>query len=284
MIGKKNESMKKEEKNYVICPSCGKRVPDIGSCNKCGSSLSLRDRLTIKKIHIYILVMALIGGGLMVYAYYKATYITPIGDINPGMDGQVIRVSGTIVDVDFDSRYEKASFTVNDSSGSIDFYGWSDFTSDLRESSTIPGIGDKVIVEGAVDVYNSSYSGLITSLVVENVDSIEYLPMDTQEMDIGEISLDDVGIRVKIEGEVVSRYLAPIDSQYGQFMRFTVSQNNENITAYVNSGQIGLADEALVYPELGDQVEVTGVIDEYHNEVEIIPSTATEQSIEIIEV
>ncbi|MFO8017376.1 MAG: hypothetical protein R6U96_01975 [Promethearchaeia archaeon] len=283
MISKKQKS-NEGEKKYVICPSCGKRVPDIGSCNKCGASLRQIDRLTTKKVHIYMLVIALIGGGLMVYAYHKATLITPIGDISPNMEGEVVRISGTIVDMDYDATYEKASFTVNDTSGTIDFYGWSEFTSDLQDSDTLPGIGDKVIVEGTVDVYNSSYSGLITSLVVENVDSIEFLSVDTMEMEIGEILLNHVGKRVEIEGEVVSRYLSPIDYQNGQYMLFTVSENNENITAYLSAGQMGLADDAVVYPEIGDHVKVTGVVDEYQGEIAIIPSTATEKSIEIVEV
>lgn len=284
MIKKQKKSVGKDEQAFTHCPSCGKKVPNKGSCNKCGASLSLTDRLTIKKLHVYILILGIIGAGLMGYAYYEATYITPIGDINPNMEGQVIRMSGTIVDVEFDSRYDKTSFRLNDSTGSIDFYGWSDFTSDLREAGILPGIGDEVIVEGTVDIYNSSYSGLITSIVVNKVDAIELLPSSAKKMDIKEILLNDVGKVVKIEGEVKSRYLTPLDYPYDRYMSFTVEGNGENITVYVNAGQIGLAGDKLVYPEIGDQVEILGLIEEYDNELEILPTTATERGINIIEV
>jgi hypothetical protein len=172
-----------------------------------------------------------------------------------------------------------------DDTGSIEFFGWSDFTSSLRVLSYYPSIGDNIIVEGTVNVYNSSYSGLIVSLEVENADSFKIIYNNAQSKDIGDILLNDLNVKVSIQGNVTDRYTTDSDSDgLIDFMILEVTDLTASIDVYVSDSQIALADTLAVFPEINQTVEVIGIVAQYGPSLEIIPSNATSGAINILEV
>jgi DNA/RNA endonuclease YhcR with UshA esterase domain len=281
---------KSEEKDIVkieltTCPSCGKSIPVVKSCNKCGASLEPENRLSLKAANKYVLVIGLIGIILLGYGYYQANYITPIDQITPDMEGQVVQISGVVTDVDYDYDYEKTSFTVMDITGSIEFFGWSEFTSSLRAASYYPSIGDNIIVEGTVNVYNSSYSGLIVSIEVSSIESLTIIYNKAQRKNIGDILLNDLNSKVSIQGNVTDRYTTDSDSDgLIDFMILEVTDLTDKIDVFVSDSQIALADTLAVYPEVNQTVEIIGIVAEFSGDLEIIPSNATSGAIKILEV
>jgi len=284
MVISKPEEKDISQIKLTTCPSCGKSIPVAKSCNKCGASLGPEGRISLKTAHKYILVLGIIGVFLLGYGYFQANYITPIDQITPDMEGQVVQIMGTVTDVDYDYRYEKTSFTVVDETGSIEFFGWSDFTSSLRQSSHFPGIGDDVIVEGTVNVYNSSYSGLIVSIEVENIEALTVLYKTPQRKDIGDILLNDLNLKVSIEGNVTDRYATDDDNDgVIDFMILEVTDLTGDIDVFVTDSQIALAGSYAAYPEINQTVEIIGIVAQYGAELEIIPSNATSGAIKIVE-
>jgi len=269
--------------DLTTCPSCGKSIPMAKSCNKCGANVGPEGRMSLKKANRYILLMGLVGCILLGYGYYQGNYITPIADITADMEGQIVRVQGIVTDVSYDYQYEKTAFTVNDSTGSIEFFGWSDFTSALRAASYYPSIGDEIIVEGKVNVYNSSYSGLILSLEVNDMNALTMIYHEALPKDIGSILLNDVFSKVLIQGNVTDRFLSESEGKI-EFMSLDITDLTGTIEVYVNNAQIALADTLAIIPEVNQTVQIIGMVTEYGGSLEIIPSNATSSAITILEV
>ena len=281
---------KQEEKDITKieltqCPSCGKSVPMAKSCNKCGAALGPEGRFSLKTANKLILALGIIGIIVLGFGYYQANYITPIDQITPDMEGQVVQIKGIVTDVTYDYTYEKTSFTVTDDTGSIEIFGWSDFTSSLRELSYYPSIGDSIIVEGTVNVYNSSYSGLIVSIEVESAESFRIIYNHAEPKDIVDILLNDINLKVSIQGNVTDRYSTDSDSNgVIDFMNLEITDLTGSIDVYVSDSQIALADTLAVFPEINQTVKITGIVTQYGANLEIIPSNATSGAITILEV
>lgn len=264
---------KKKKTAFVKCPSCGQKIPRSTACIKCGAGLEARERVKLRKIHLYVLILAGIGIGLLFFAFYEANRITPIGSITAGMDGDNVQIAGLITDIEYDSEYEKTAFSVNDTTGEIEFYGWSDFTSDLLVSGNIPNIGDNITVEGTVDVYDGTY-GTVISLVVTSTDSYEIVYVPAVMKEINAVSNDDIGAKVNIQGTVADKYTS-YDGTSVSFVILTVEEAGSEITVFLNEAQISLADDNFMIPEISDTVNITGMVTYYDGDLEIIPSNTT---------
>jgi len=271
----------KKDYNLIKCPSCGREVKRKNSCPKCGASLGPKGRVSIKNLHISVVIIAIIGIGLLGYGIYEANHIYPISSIKPSMEGKFVTISGIVTDIEYDERYEKTAFRVNDSTGSIEFYGWSDFTSSLRESNKFPSIGDNIIVEGQVDVYNSSYLGLVVSIEVKSSTAFEIKYNTAEFRQISSIMLNDFGKKVVIEGYVTHKSISYSGTQI-KYMLLQVTDSSGVIDIFVSGDQIGLAGDLAVFPSESQQVRIFGMVSIYNEEVEIIPSNATEGAIIIL--
>ncbi|MHA1733528.1 MAG: hypothetical protein ACTSU5_16390 [Promethearchaeota archaeon] len=266
---------KKVEPVTATCPSCGKSIPKKATgCPHCGARVDPRARVSLRKVHLSVLLLGIIGVGLVFYAYQEATRVTPINQVNAGLEGKTVLISGVVIDASYDARYEKTSFTVLDDTGNISFYGWSDFTSELQASGIYPSIGDRIQVEGTVDVYTSSVSGnTITSLEVTGTSAFKVVYVEAVERQIADILLNQLYEKVQIEGQVVAKkgstntMLTVQDGSGGQ------------ITVFVSEDLINLAGEDVFLPNVSQTVKVIGMVSEYNDQVEIVPSNATGSAI-----
>ncbi|MHA1822127.1 MAG: hypothetical protein ACTSVC_16755, partial [Promethearchaeota archaeon] len=258
-------------------------VPRRKTCIKCGASLERKNRISITRIHLSALILGIIGLSLLTYGYIDANRIYPINTITPAMEGKNVIIAGTVVDMQYDDRYEKTSFTVNDSTGSISFYGWSDFTSALKERGVYPSIGDNITVEGVVDVYNSSYSGLITSLEVPNANTFKVIYVKPQLMNISDILKNHIGKKVCVRGNITDKYISKSGLEVN-FMTYDLTDNSGTIEIFIPGDLIAITgSDSTVYPNVTQSVEITGMVSIYKEQLEIIPSNATNSAIKILE-
>ncbi len=267
-----------QEKETPTCPSCGKPVPEGESCPACGATLSTKDRISLRRVHLSFLLLGIIGVAMVTYAYFDATHITPINLITADMDGRTVLINGTVIDVAYDERYEKTTFTVNDTTGSIDVFGWSDFTSALRASPTQPSVGDQILVEGLVDVYND-----VASLEIKSLASYEVIYVTAQPKEIGTILVGDVGKKVVINGNVTEKFVSYSGTTVN-FISLTVKHltNPNTIDVFVTGALLALAGfDAASLPNATQTVEVVGMVWLYGGQVEILPSNATSAAIRI---
>ena len=263
--------------DLITCPSCGKKITKADTCPKCGASTGMRDRISIKKVHLYVLLLGVIGLGLLGYTYYESTIITPINKVTPSREGDTLRISGRVVDMSYDNRYQRTTFYVNDSTGSLRVFGWSGFTSDLFETGTYPGIGDNMTVEGIVNVYKED-----VSLEVSSSNSFTIIKNEPKKMDIGEIDSGTITQKVTVEGEVTESKV----SKYGtaiSYVMLTVEDETGTITVFITDDQLALESQDVVFPNATDSVQITGMVKMFNEEMEIIPTYANNQSIKILE-
>ncbi|MBD3351294.1 MAG: hypothetical protein GF364_07385 [Candidatus Lokiarchaeota archaeon] len=282
MIDSIKEKNKAKKENLIACPSCGSYIEKADACYKCGAKINPKDRISLKKLNLSVLIIGLIGISLLFYAFYEANKITPINKIDEGMNGKSVQISGIIIDIDYDSSYQKTSFTVNDSTGSIDFYGWSDFSSALQEEPIFPGIGDNVIVQGTVDVYDGYY-GAVIQIEVTSTKSYELQYNAPIESDVNQIGVNNLTTKVSIEGQVIDKYIKYSGSSIN-FVILTVSDITGDIEVFISDSLLNLAGEQAIIPDITDNVQIIGMVDEYDGDPQIIPTNATNNAITIIEV
>ncbi len=267
-----------QEKETPTCPSCGKIVPQGDTCPSCGAVLGAKGRISLKRVHLAFLLLGIIGIAMVAYAYYDATHIIPINSITPDMNGRTVLISGVVIDAAYDERYEKTTYTVNDSTGSIAVFGWSDFTSALRLSPEQPSIGDRILVEGLVDVYNN-----VASLEVKSLASYQVLYVSAEAKEIGTILVGDVGKKIIINGNVTEKFVSYSGTTVN-FISLTIKHltTASTIDVLVSGDLLALAGlNAAVLPNATQLVEVVGMVTLYGGQVEILPSNATSAAIRI---
>ncbi len=267
-----------QEKHTPTCPSCGKPVPQGETCPTCGAVVGAKGRISLRRVHLSFALLGIIGVAMVTYAYYDANHVVPINSITPDMNGRTVLINGTVIDVAYDDRYEKTTYTVNDSTGSIQVFGWSDFTSALRASPTQPSIGDLILVEGLVDIYNGIASLEITSLASYQV---TYVKAEVKE--IGTILVGDVGKKIVINGNVTEKFVSYSGITIN-FISLTIKHltTASTIDVFVTGDLLALANfNADMLPNATQLVEVVGMVTLYGGQVEILPSNATSAAIRI---
>lgn len=234
----------------------------------------------MRSMHLCALLVGLLGVAAVYYAYWEGNRVTPIANVNASMDGDVVRVAGTVVDVEYDDRYEKTAFTVVDDTGTITVFGWSEFTSSMLAAGTMPGLGDDVVVEGVVDVYEGS-SGAVVSVEVSRFSSVEVVYRPVEVKLPGQVYASDVGKKVSVTGNVTDRHVGYSGSEV-RYVFLTLTDQSGSLNVYVSGDLVALAGSAAVFPNVTQTVQVTGLVTEYEGEVELAPSNATSSAIRIL--
>lgn len=90
-----------------------------------------------------------------------------------------------------------------------------------------------------------------------------YFIMQPSEIKIGDINRNYIGKTVKVLGEISSRY----ESKDGHiFLKFADSSGQIDVVIFKNSK----VEKNL---EVGQKIEISGKVDEYKGQLEIIPKT-----------
>lgn len=272
----KKNNIEKTNPEKITCPSCGRRVEKKDFCTICGASFNPKNRTSLKSVIIFIWIMGAVGIGMLGYGYYNANYITPIDQITADMEGQTVQVSGTVLSLDYNENFQLTSFLIKDDTGTIEFFGWSEFTSDIKENG-YPGIGDEVIIEGVVSVYEEE-----VSIELEDSDSLTIIEIEPEEKEIKDLSEDDIDLKIEIQGNVTDEYPDSQDITTLEYKFFTVDDGTGEITVFIGGDQISFTGEKSNIPNINDTVRIIGIVDLYNEELEIIPSYLTDDGIKIL--
>jgi len=281
---------KNEDKEITKCPSCGRSVPKLSYCKSCGASLEPAHRIATKSVLLFVLIIAGLGVGMLAYGFIRGNYISPIGSINAGMEGDTVRIQGYITDIEYWETYERTTFEISDKSNNrIKVSGWSEFTSDIKEEG-YPEVGDKVIVEGTVDVYQDEVSIEVTdanSIIITYQSPSPYNIGDIDQY--SEIEANNFNLlykKVNITGEITDYN----EYDYGNTLLIEIEESFYDINVKTTpdrisfSGAMGETPVVLDEDDIGSDVQIIGMIDVYwdYNSPQILPSTMTNKSIQIL--
>jgi RecJ-like exonuclease len=257
----------KIEKEPTICPSCGKRVPKLDYCEACGTSFKPEKRVKVKFIFLFIIFIAAIGISMIVYGYVVGNRITPIANIDASMEGESKRIEGTVIGIDYWDTYERTTFLVLGETGYIEVTGWAEFTNDLRISG-YPAIGDKVIVEGQVSVYLGQVSLEVSDAEKIITDRQEPIPLN-----IGNIGLYLWGKKVLVQGNITNV------NEYSWGSIITMEDETGEIEVEVSSSQIEFMGGYAQIPQENETIILMGMVSNYYEDVQLIPSYLLYQKI-----
>jgi len=190
-----------------------------------------------------------------------------IGEITAEDVGQMVGIGGRIVEVRPFSAGVK--YTIEDDSGRITLLLWQDMDRAIvgRESLIV---GSEIAAQGIVSEYQGELEivpELALDVQITHAREFTYTPMD-----VGAITTEDVGARVRIQGQITR--VTPFSAG----VKYTVRDETGEITLLL------WADVAEAVPHQGDlvagaEISARGKISEYHGELEIIPAAGTDVAV-----
>ncbi len=192
---------------------------------------------------------------------------TPIGQIGVGQVDQWVTVEGRVLEVAPFSAGVK--YGLDDGSGQITLLLWDSVYQALPKPEAL-GPGAVLRVQGEVSEYRGELELLpeVSSDVTVLVEGgSQVAQVEAEAVQVGQLSPDDVGRRVRLTGS-----LGP-PQPFSSGVKFNLDDG---------SGQIILLLWQDVYDALpqaeelgaGSQVQVTGQIEAYRGELEIVPASA----------
>ncbi|MBC7249350.1 MAG: hypothetical protein H5T62_03625 [Anaerolineae bacterium] len=190
-----------------------------------------------------------------------AVEVTAIGEIGPDKVGQRLIIEGEITQAASFSQGVK--FTVSDGTGQIVLLLWQDVYLDFPDRADLR-VGTRVRACGTVDEYEGELE--IIPATPAEVIVLSAAPAPTVSItSIGQISAADVGQQRAVEGTVVAA------TSFSAGMKFTLDDGTGQITLLLWSNVYETVPDRERLVE-GARVRVSGEIDEYRGEMEIIPA------------
>jgi DNA/RNA endonuclease YhcR with UshA esterase domain len=243
----------------ATCPSCGRFVGPVEKCPYCGADI--RKRIPLRFLRLACLVLAVLGVGILVFAASgAATPVTKIGNIGATMNYAYVRVAGTVTRGPlYDPNAQSLRFYVADDSGEIQAGAFRDVTQQLIAAGKIPTAGDKVSMEGTLRVRDD-----FTSFNLSSADKVQIVPPTGREIKISDIGSDEEWTYVKVRGDV-----RDIRAPYQGLTLITVGDASSEVDVAV-SGDIETLYGALPAFELGDSVEVQGVVTFFRDSPQLV--------------
>jgi DNA/RNA endonuclease YhcR with UshA esterase domain len=179
-----------------------------------------------------------------------------IGELTSEDVGQLAIVRGTVIEVNFFSAGVK--LTLDDGTGTVIALLWQDVYDGLRNGPE-PGVGAEVQVQGEVSQYRGEME-----VVPELAKDVQVLAAAAppEETLIGTLTTADVGRWVTVRGTLGE------PDHFSAGIKFPLDDGTGTIILLLWQNVYESAPEGL---EAGAQVVVTGRVDEYQGDLEIIP-------------
>jgi DNA/RNA endonuclease YhcR with UshA esterase domain len=187
-----------------------------------------------------------------------------IGNLDAGHAGEEVTIVGQVMDTVSFSRGFK--FTVADGTGQIVLLTWHDVYDALPEPSGL-NIGATVHVKGEIREFEDELQ--IHPESSDEIKVTEPVRFVAPQRDIASIS-DFLGQRVSVTGQV-----ARITDTSSGTRVFVADDTGEGLVYIWENVMERIADEPTLR-EIGTQVRITGVVQEYQGELEIVPSLPTD--------
>jgi DNA/RNA endonuclease YhcR with UshA esterase domain len=182
----------------------------------------------------------------------------PIGELSAGDVGQLVVVRGSVAEVNAFSSGVKIA--LDDGSGTVVVLLWQDVQDALPDPAAL-GVGAEVQVQGEVSEYEGELE--VIPELAEDVRVLVAAP-PAPEATIGALTAADVGRVVMLRGTLGER------EAFSSGVRFQLNDGTGTITLLLWQN---VYDETADADRLtaGARVEITGQIEEYRGDLEIIP-------------
>lgn len=264
---KNDPSIQNAPPNEAICSHCGRYVGPLNKCQYCGAPI--RQRLSLKFFRWAAVLLATIGLALLylMSTLHEVPHIR-IGEIETTMNFAYIHIEG---EVPSDARiYSDAglvsslSFHVDDGSGRIQVRAYRKKARHLVESGTVPHKGDHVALEGSLNV--SADRTVLYLQVPEKLEIVESAPIEAIELQ--NLSRKHLGDILMVKGSSGKAFGFPGGNA------FYLYGGDTRIKTVLWSNRI--SGELSRKISKGTDLAVTGEIDSYKDELEIIPRDASD--------
>jgi DNA/RNA endonuclease YhcR with UshA esterase domain len=182
-----------------------------------------------------------------------------LGALSPGDQGQVVRVEGVLKSLRTFSAGAKG--TLDDDTGTITLLLWQEVYDGLPDpSALVPGA--VIRVEGDVDEYRGELE--IVPRAPADVSVVGLVELPLEEVAIGQLSTDDLGQTVQIDGQIAE--VIPFSAG----IKYTLDDGTGTITLLLwQEIREGLEDPAAL--TMTARLSARGGVAEYQGDLELIP-------------
>ena len=182
-----------------------------------------------------------------------------LGELSPDDRGQLVRVEGVLNSLRTFSAGARG--ILDDGTGTITLLLWQEVYDGLpTPSSLVPGA--VLRVEGEVDEYKGELEVVPRAAVDVSVVGLVELPR--QEVPIGQLTADDLGQMVQVEGEIAG--VVP----FSKGIKYTLDDGTGNVTLLLwQEIHEGVEDPAALTTTA--RLAVHGEVAEYQGDLELIP-------------
>jgi DNA/RNA endonuclease YhcR with UshA esterase domain len=249
----------------TLCPSCGKFVGAYTRCPYCGCEHKLR--MSIRFFRFFALAVS-IGGLFLIWLAARGIKapLVKVGDLGPMNSFAYVRIEGENVRT---SAYDDGgiSFVVDDGTGTIRVTAYTDTGKALTELGRIPGPGDRVSVEGTVQITEDRARLLVNVPEKVQVTRAAAAAAPAAAMEIGDVTHAAKGREVTVVGKITALLRIPnglklqLTDPTGAIDVVLWDSTRDRVTA------LGLQIEE------GRFLKVRGHVGEYRGAIQVVPKS-----------
>lgn len=244
------------------CPSCGRFTGPYEACPYCGARLSGRTPLRVLKVAAVVLAIA----GLAALWFAALRVEVPrvqIGQVAGMMNMAYVRIEGRVSQgPDYDPEGEFMAFWVADDSGELRVSAYRNETRELIAQGRIPSTGDQVSVAGTLRIRED-----YVALYLNAPEQIEIDRPEPVARQIGQITPIDVGLRVRVYGQVREVY-----EPYAGLTLISLRDDTGEVAVAV-SEDLELLTGDLPEIRPGQGLEVVATVTLYRDTPQLVPAS-----------
>ena len=260
-----NEPLPPPVPNASCCGSCGRFVGPYDRCPYCGATT--RGRLSVRWVKGAALLLATLGL-IALWLLARRTEIPTLsaGEATGTMNLAYVRLDGHVVrNINYDPGNGYLGFWLNDGTGEVYVSMYRDVTVTLLSQNSVPAIGDRVSVAGTLRIREG--------MVSMTVNVPEHLILDrgtALQLNTGDITLLDEGLRVQVAGEVQQ-----VTEPYSGLTLIKVADESGEITIAIDEVVTALTGPL---PEIavGQVISVEGAVSLYRTTPQVLPGSVTD--------
>ena len=251
----------------TLCPSCGKFVGAYTRCPYCGCEHKLR--MSIRFFRFFALAVS-IGGLFLIWLAARGIKapLVKVGDLGPMNSFAYVRIEGENVRT---SAYDDGGigFVLDDGTGTIRVTAYADTGKALTELGRVPGPGDRVSVEGTVQITEDRARLLVNVPEKVRVARLAAAAAATPAaaMEIGDVTHAAKGREITIVGKVTTRSRIP------NGLKFQLTDPTGSIDVVLWESTRDRVTALGLQIEEGRFLKVRGHVGEYRGALQVVPKS-----------
>jgi DNA/RNA endonuclease YhcR with UshA esterase domain len=240
-------------KSEIQCPHCGHFAGPANRCANCG--MRLEKQMGLKLLRIAALAIAI--GGLFLlhlYATHRELPLVGIGDITPVMNFATVRVQGVLESDARTLRGGSVLYVVDDGTGTLPVF------LNRTPEGKLPKAGSRITVAGSLSVG----AGDEVRMRAQSADQILVEPGEDAGAFVSELKLSDItaeqqGARMTVYGKASKVWKPKPGSKAPHKIVLTDQSGSLDVVFWF---------EPELNVEVGDELEIDGMVDVYNEQVQ----------------